>query len=593
MMGRTVTKIGRLITMENIKCIRLKSLMPYLFFMSFGQFFLHGCTLKESLYGVSPADGYIQSDADVAVLANGIYAEYQSYSLYKSSAHGMILFSADEFSTPSFANQGYWLSHSELSTDTYINSSWNNFFAAINRSNSLIESINTAGSLVTAATRKKVIGEMYFMRGFTYFNLVRLFGGVPVSLSSSQPNNNFSQPRQSIDSVYHQIFIDLSNANQMCIPYSLQPTAERGRATKGAAQAILALAYLTYANYCDLNNRSSESPKYYTLANSFSDSVINSNQYRLLPNYASIFDVSNEPMAYNEVIFGIQQTRDFTTANQNSKGSQMAYTTTSGNEPYVCGNPTNGYGAGTVQIQPWFYDLYRSGDYTKNGVNDYRTDYNFLTNWYSTTSIPISHFVTYPVVVADSQYLTRKNQPYFNKYRDPNGLDYWNNENDEYIIRLAEVYLIKAEALNELGQPGIAWNIFMTVRRRARLADGNPRSVPADLPLGLSKADFRMAVFNERGLELAGEFSRWFDCVRMQYGNTGKCMLQWRFETFYPQLASNQMTLPVWNSSAKKWVGGTVQPVTVIPWIDKYKLFPIPAAELAANANFGNQNPGW
>ena len=563
---------------------------------------LQGCSIKEKLYGRVSSTNYINTDADVPEVVNGVYSIYQTYGLYKYCAHTMMLYSSDEFCPPNIS--GTYFVYTETSADPYMSQVWPALNSTIEQANATMVAVNNA-PLVTAATKKKVIGEMYFVRDFSYFDLVRLYGGVPVRLSPTTDPASFNLPRQSVDSVYHQLLNDLDSANDMCVPYSLQPKAEWGRATKGAAQAIKALACLTYGNYLDLNNRSGESPYYYTLANSFADSVILSNQYTLLTNYASLFDVSNERNAYNEVIFGIQQTRDATIAASNSKGSVMAFSTNSAELPNICGNPPLGYAQGSLRVQPWFYNLYVSGDYKDsiNKANDYRTDFTFLTNWYRNDGInPVTHYVTYPIVVPDSARLTREQLPYFNKYHDPLGYDGSNNENDEYIIRLAEVYLIKAEALNELGQTGSATNAFNKVRARARLANGTPRKAPFDLRSGLSKYDFRMAVYNERGIELTGEFGRWFDDVRMQYQNSGKCMLQWRFDTFYPSLAASSLkVMPQWDTKTKKWnpmvngvpQGGVVQPLSVPAWKEKSKLFPIPASELAANGNLGGQNPGW
>lgn len=569
-----------------------KKIIPALALMLIGA----SCSVKENLYGVLTTDSYIQSEADIPFIVNGVYAAYQDYNLYKSTAHSMILYSADEFSSTQVStgfSQGLFLTRGETSADPYIRNSWQYFYVAIDRANSAMKALSQA-PLVSDATKKRVMGELKFMRGYTYFNLVRLFGGVPIRTVATTPNENFYLRRSSVDSVYQQIFADLSTAANDCLPYSQQPASEFGRATKGAAQAILSLAYLTYGNYCDLNNRSADAPTYYGRANDFADSVINSNQYSLLPNYANLFDVSNEKAAYGEVIFGIQQTRDAATSGASSKGSELAFYLSSNNIPNICGNALFGKGAGTLKIQPWFYNLYNTGDYIDNNVVDYRTSFNFLTNYYGTNGNQIfQHFVTYPVVVPDSANTTRENQPWFNKYRDPKGLDLRNNENDEYIIRLAEVYLIKAEALNELGRQAEATLTFNAVRQRARLADGNYSTAPKDLATGLSKEDFRMAVFNERGLELLGEFSRWFDGVRMQFANSGKCMLQWRFETYYPGLSNDQKVLPSWDNAKKKWSGGVVQPISLTTWSDRYKLFPIPATELNSNSNFGVQNPGW
>jgi starch-binding outer membrane protein, SusD/RagB family len=296
------------------------------------------------------------------------------------------------------------------------------------------------------------------------------------------------------------------------------------------------------------------------------------------------------------VIFGIQLARDGLTNGAASKGSELPFYLQPNTRNGICGNLPVGKGGGTIRVHPWFYDLYATGDYAKSGVVDYRTDFSFLTRWNGSTNATPSlarRYVTYPVIEPDAADLVREQQPYVDKYKDPGGKDSRNHENDFYIIRLAEVFLIKAEALNELGRTSEASEPFNKLRQRARLANGTARAVPIDLAPGLSKADFRLAIYNERGLELLAEGQRWFDGTRMRYLNTDKSMLQWRYDTFYPSLASTVKVLPSWNVSGRFWTAGRAQPINIITWNDRYKLFPIPSNELDANPNFGVQNPGW
>lgn len=557
-----------------------------------------GC-VKETIYGRPTADGFITTDADVPFVVNGVNSIYQEYALYKSSAHAMIQYSSDDFSATGVSSGfsiGLFLTHGESSTDSYIGNSWRSFFRVINNANSAMDAINNAPGL-SAAVRKRAIGELLFLRGFTYFNLVRLFGGVPIRTQQTLPSSNFYERRSTVDSVYRQIFADLTQANENCIAYREQISkypAEFGLPTKGAAQATLALAYLTYGNYLDFQGKSNDAQANYTLANNYSDSVILSNQYTLIPNFNDLFDVTKEKQAYDEVILGIQQTRDATTAGAGSKGSEMAFYTQSRYLPGVCGNAPTGVGIGQLYIQPWFFDLYNTGNYNVNNVRDYRADFSFNTDFEGiTTAGAPARYVSYPVITANATGLSRQASPFFNKYKDPNGLQNRNNENDEFMIRLAEVYLIKAEALNELGRTAEAYAPFNMLRARARNANGTARTVPLNLTTGLSKENFRMAVFNERGLELIGEFHRWFDAVRTRYMNTNVSMLQWRFETFYPSMPASNLTLPVWDATSKTWKGGRVQPVTVKPWNVRFLSFPIPATEIASNPQFGDQNEGW
>lgn len=565
---------------------------------------MNGCSLDENLYDTVTADTVIKTEADIPFLINGAYATYQDFFSYKASANNLTLFSGDDFSASNVGtgdNPGLFLTRGFTSTDAYVKNTWNAYFLCINRANAAINVIE-ASDVIRPETKKRVVGEMLFLRGFTYFNLVRFFGGVPIKTKQTTPDGNFYMKRSTIDSVYLQIFTDFTKAGQDCLPFKKQPAAEFGRVTKGAAQAMLSLAYLTYGNYLDLEQKKSEdAKKYYQLASDYADSVIISNQYTLMPKFADLFDVAKEKDAYKEVIYSIQFARDPLSSGASSKGSELASKFQPNSRNGICGNPTYGKGSGSARIQPWFLDQYYTGDYESTTgtpavtIRDPRVEFSFLTSWDGSTSAAptvLKKYVTYPVVDLTTG-VTRENEPYLDKYKDPKGLDQRNHENDFFIIRLAEVYLIKAEALNELSRTTEAYIPFNKIRERARNSSASPRTVPKDLAPGLSKEDFRLAVFNERGIELLGEGHRWFDAIRTRYKNEDKSMLQWRYDTFYPGMATTSKILPAWNNTTKVWEGGRVQPITVKPWSDRYKLYPIPATETNSNPNFGTQNPGW
>lgn len=551
-----------------------------------------GCSLDETLYGVATAEGFVKTEDDANFVVNGVYAANQEFNAFKSSTAGLILYSGDDFAytgSVTTNSPGTWINRLITSSDPYVDNAWKSFYLCINRANSAMESIDSV-STISLDVRKKINGEMTFLRGFSYYYLVRLFGGVPITTSATKPTDDLYKSRQSVDSVYAQIFRDFKNANLKCVKYKEQSSSELGRATKGAAQAMLAQAYLTYANYLDLHSRSAEAQTYYEYAVNWADSVILSDQYSLTANYADLFDVDKEAAAYKEVIFGIQFTRDNLIAGAGSKGSEWAYYMNPKERWNVCGYLPNRNGAGATKLQPWFAEQYFTGDYTA----DYRAETTILTGWngYNTSGVAYT-YNTFPAIALTPTNVQRQQMPYCNKYVDPEGLGNRNNENDLFIIRFAEIYLIKAEALNELGRTDEAYAPFNKLRERARQANGTARTTPVDLQTGLDKEMFRWAVYNERGLELVGEGQRFFDGVRMRYPNTNTPILQWRYETYYPSLSATQLALPTWNSTTKTWAGGRVYTVNVKPWNVRYLLYPIPTNELDANPNFGSQNPGW
>lgn len=546
--------------------------------------FLTGCSLEEQIYDMPTSDAFIKSNSDVVPLLNGVYSHMQYFNSFKSNLLYTIMFGGDEIASTNALIRSF-AERTVSSTSPYFTTPWNSFYSTINEANTLMNTLNNLDEgVVSESYKQRIIGELHFLRAFSYFYLVRIHGGVPIHTEPIGGDSDFYPSRNTVDEVYELIFEDFKTASELCLPSSELPQNEFGHATKGASQAMLSLAYLTYANNQDLSGKSDLARNYYQLAENYADSVILSNEYSLIPDYGDLWDVTKERSAYQEVIFGIQQTRDATTASSPSKGSKLASYMQPNTRWNISGNANNGQGASIVMIQPWFYDLYSTGEYT----NDYRTEVSFLTRWkYRDQN---RDKMTYPEIKLVANDLVEL-YPFLDKYKDPDGYDVNNNENDFFIIRLAAVYLIKAEAENELNGPtGQAYAAFNMVRERARNAKGNVRTTPEDLPLGLSKDEFRIKIFDERGLELVGEGHRWFDSVRMRYSGD-KTMVQYRYEDFYPGMTK---AAPSYNTSTNTWGGGRVQPTNVVPWSRKFLLWPMPSTEIDTNPNVTqNSEYGW
>ncbi|MBA2760954.1 MAG: RagB/SusD family nutrient uptake outer membrane protein, partial [Segetibacter sp.] len=240
-------------------------------------------------------------------------------------------------------------------------------------------------------------------------------------------------------------------------------------------------------------------------------------------------------------------------------------------------------------------DYYRSGDYANitgaTPVIDYRNERAFMQRGFNSTQN--KYYAVYPNIPATTAEGTI-NTPLIAKYIDPSGKDERNNGNDLYIIRLAEVYLIKAEAENELNGPtAIAQAAFNMVRARARQAAGIARPVPADVATNLTKDQFRMKIFDERGLELIAEGQRWFDLVRMRSPlSPVQTMYEYQVRVVLP---TKPQVLPTYNTTTKKYsnANAVYAPAITPTTFPKFLLFPVPSTEILQNPNFGPQNPGW
>jgi starch-binding outer membrane protein, SusD/RagB family len=546
-------------------------------------FGLVSCSIEQEIFDTLTTNNSLKTQADVANFINGTYGKIQHFSAFKLGYQSFQL-SADDMYTRT--GSSYGLRYTNKTPDAFTTETanfWVQMYQAINNASYLISAVDKLS--IDAAYKRRAIGEMYFMRALCNYYLVRMYGGIPLRTSAANLNEDLALPKSSVDEVYAQIFKDLEEANKMMIPRRSMPAAELGHASKGSAQAILASASLTYGNYLELNGKATESPKFYTNARSWADSVINSAQYSLIPNYNDLWDVEKEVAAYNEIIFAVMFTRDTQTASGQSLGSEHGQQALPINMPNVGGNGTNRTGLGALRVQPWFARKYSTGDY----LNDYRAEFTILTNYPSVTAG--RNVITFPRTKATlTSNEIVENQPYMGKFIDARAQDNRNAANDFPVIRLSEIFLIKAEAINELSGPTAeALTEFNKVRARARNANGVVRTTPANLAItGLTKDSFREKIMDERALEFLGEGIRWFDLVRWKAPN-GKSMYEYQYSVFLPTLAKG---LPVFNTATNTWGGGVIETATLPAYSSKQLLFPIPFNELQANPKV-TQNPGY
>lgn len=521
--------------------------------------------LKEKLADRAITSEFSKTQSDINLQVNGMYADMVGFNCFKNAMIYPLIMGADNFSGTAADAANF---SQKLFTPQYrfFEEPWKTFYRVINHANTLLPLVETAP--VDETFRDKITGNLLFLRAFSYFNLVRMFGGVPIHLDPITSQSDFYLKRNTRDEVYAVIFGDLEKAAPLLPLAGQLPASEFGNATRGAAQSILALAYLTHGNHKDLTGDQAGAMTSYTKARDMADNVILSNQYVLISNYADLWDIEKEAAAYTEVIFGIPYKRDAGASLSVAMGSEI-------------GNWTRA-GSGQWRIQPWFYEQCSTGDY----VDDYRTEASFLTRFINSANGRMT--TTFPAIpdVGD----VRVGQPFLGKYVDPEPRDARNHENDFFIIRMAEVYLIKAEAENEINGPNEAGvTAFNKLRERARKADGTVRATPADILLDtLTQESFRQRIFIERGFELVGEGQRWFDLVRMQ-SPTGTTMYEYQYDVVIPRFVQG---LPAFNANTQVWSNPRVAPNTAVPYQLRYLLFPIPASELAINTNM-DQNPEW
>lgn len=346
-----------------------------------------------------------------------------------------------------------------------------------------------------------VVAEARFLRAFIYYNFVRLFGEIVyVDRPIANPNDAYSAPQASEDEVYTGIIEDLEFAKIW-----LPDVADiRSRPGKGTAAAFLASVYLTRENFQGAYDEAK-----YVIDNSGTFG------YSLEGEFANLFDPS-QGNASNEVVFEI----DFIGAD--AGGNPSALGGTNASTDYIAsvtgprGDERFGTDGWSVAVPS--LDVFDSWD-----ERDYRRSVSF-----DTLLINGGVEVAYPDWGGIARNVPR---PHIGKYFRamgqaglPTGSNNRDSEIDYNIMRYAEVLLIAAEALNEVngGPSAEAENYVNLVRERARREmDGdasNDRNYPANIATGLNQTSFRDAVLEERRLELAFEFGRWFDIKRKGMG---------------------------------------------------------------------------
>ncbi|AYL99108.1 RagB/SusD family nutrient uptake outer membrane protein [Mucilaginibacter celer] len=349
------------------------------------------------------------------------------------------------------------------------NQFWAINFQGVNRADVLLENLPKVPGL-SAAQLTRYTAEGQFLRAHYYFDLVRLFKNVPLILKSLDLTNVYQQPQATPEAVYAQIEIDLKAAITG-LPATVPAATEGGRVTQGAAKALLGKVYLYEKKWADA-------------AAMLKD--VNTNPaygYQLLPKYGDIFSPKNK--FNSESIFELVH---------------------SGSQSYTWSNwdqfKSNIY---TQMIGPRSYTgpIYYSGGYGFNPVttqlaNALKGDPRYGYTVVNIDSLTKATNTSYSPSYQNTGYFIQKYAPVMaNKVTT--GTTDLNWPNDYIEIRLADTYLMEAEAQLNGGDASRAQTLLDAVRARVGLP-----SKPATL----------QNVYDERRLELATEGHRWFDLVR-------------------------------------------------------------------------------
>lgn len=336
---------------------------------------------------------------------------------------------------------------------------WNLSYNGINRCNKLLLEIDRPEvEWSDPGYKSRSSGEALFLRALYYFNLVRQFGGVPLVLNPISAQDALQITRSAEGEIYASIINDLKSAiEQFSMATELE---ENGRANLYASYALLGKVYLTLKEYGN--------------AEVSLKTVIDSNQYFLLSNYADLFDPSNKD--YNETIFSVQYSENSRELS-NRFIFMFAPWTSEGN---ITMRPNiNIISAGWNQPTQDLLDAFEEGDKRKE------------------VSIKFWNGPDWDGVVRDI--------PYTGKFKPPISAPDDRTGDNFPVLRYSDVLLMYAEVLNELGRTGEAITYVQQVRERAGLT----------APLtGYDKTRLEDLIAKERQVEFCFENQRWYDLKR-------------------------------------------------------------------------------
>ncbi len=362
-------------------------------------------------------------------------------------------------------------------TNSHLSNEWGNFYEGITNCNLVLANVPSIN--MDTALRSRILGEARFLRAWYYFMLVNIYGPVPIVLTPLTPAQ--MQIAQSPTQQIYESVIEPDLKSALAILPPSYSTADVGRATRGAAAALLSKAYL-YQEKWDSSL-------------TYSNMVINSGQYSLMNVYSQNFDGLHKNN--QESVFEVQMLGQQVPNVGNALNQWFAPQIVGG---YYCDAPNQNFVS--------------EFEATPDSVYDPRLDYTVArdsTLW-NNGQIYLSSWSP------QTGYLTRKHQ-------QPLSLaPIIGQGNCDYVaIRYADVLLFNAEALNESGQTNAAVAPLNLVRKRAResyLYDSAltgygevPAGLLPDVP-AVSQVQVRLAIIHERRVELGFEFHRFFDMMR-------------------------------------------------------------------------------
>lgn len=481
-----------------------------------------GCAdLEEKPVGLLAPETFFSTKKDVETAVLGTYGLIASEPLYGRQFVSALNLRSDMVDIGNRSTAAERIQVNDFTMDSnngMVRTSWQTWYQVISAANAA-----ESGGMnidIPEAEINPIIGEARFVRAFSYFHLVQVFGPVPlIDFFVTDPNSVKTLQRTDEGTIYAKIISDLQFAKQW-LP-DRQPNNTRSRPTKGTAASFLASVYLTRGEYQNAYNEAK-----YVIDNK---AVFD---YILEPDFQNLF---RAPIAntIKESIFTVDflAKRNVGNANDDLMGPMTGVL-----------NYQAGFGVLVPSLKA--YQDWDSRDYRRKVSFEDTLLVNGVKQPYTNFTTPRPHIAKWRRFPGDANADGR--------YSD----------NNYPAFRYAEVLLIAAEALTEVSGPTAeALGYINEVRGRARNWAGTPKTFPENVVIGLTKDELITLILEDRRLELAFEFKRWYDIKRR-------------------------------NLAVAAFGPNGLEPRTAFDPNRDY-LMPLPAVDLDINPNLLPNNPGY
>lgn len=461
--------------------------IKYLFLLIAVPLFNQCTDLTEEPYTFLAPSTFYKTGEEMNMAVTSVYDGYQTAFGGANYLYHMNLEVLTEFGAPAYAKDDVQLWNAWVDVNNparTFTTVWPRAFVVINRVNIVLG--RGEGIAMDETLKKRYFAEVRFLRALANYNLVRLFGGVPIPESYTKSKEGLEIPRKTVAETYEHIIADLEYAEANLPLKSGYAAGDKWRPGKGAAQAFLGEVYLTRASM-------EGNTTFYQKSKDYSGKVISSGEYQLEPDFKNLWYWWN-------------------TKNKNGKESifEIQYGQLSGeyNNLHVM------FGVNITEASIGCYMYRRYGPtiqaYLSYSNQDARKSGTFLDKFYRTVNGVIKDTLVF--VPADKGFYPGSRgwntaSPGNIKFYDrtPESATLKMPQANIYVMRYSDVLLNYAEAENQLnGVTADALSKFNAVRTRAKLESLS----------GMSKQDLDDYIFRERGWEFIGESQIYFDELR-------------------------------------------------------------------------------